>query len=107
MTDMHERPSNVALIIAIVIFLVAVGFLIKMRSPTGNIIGIATTPCVDSDGEDPFMQGTVQDIMGNSLVDGCADVETVDEAYCEDNSLSHLLISCPVGKACVDGACQQ
>jgi hypothetical protein len=102
---MADKPSHTAFIISVVILLVAIGFLVSMRSPTGSFLGI--TPCVDTDGEDPFTYGYARDLAGKTKFDECAGDHMVNEAFCEDGLYARQMpIACAPGKACADGVCE-
>lgn len=79
---------------------------------TGNYFATPTgynTPrsCTDSDGNDPYVQGTVEykgysSVKPKSFTDTCRNAKVLLEHYCE--GVAHLTETVPCNK-CENGAC--
>lgn len=77
-----------------------------------NIETLDTTPgptppiCVDSDGEDEFTFGWVDNVAeATSTPDTCLDADTVIEQLCVGDLFASKLIDCPVTHKCEGGKC--
>ena len=71
----------------------------------GACISVIPPSCIDSDnGTDIYLKGTV--IRGSdSYVDSCRDPSSVNEYYCDTNTIKNIIKNCPLGNSCTDGAC--
>lgn len=124
---MPAHAPKAAFFISIIILLSAAVYLLRMASPTGyavsdvsNSIGnsgkgigytikyaLARTPCADTDGgQEPFVYGMVTMIDGETIIDHCLNENTVTESYCDKAKPLQVPISCPLGSACINGACE-
>jgi hypothetical protein len=101
----------------IIIGIIAIIFLAVYLSKGGtsfSTVGLTSTSnCQDSDnGGDIFWKGTVtgglsetKQIIATPITDECKSDTQIIEMYCDNGYTKAMVLNCPAGQSCIDGAC--